>query len=248
MYRRERLIAAGLPPEAPVPRLVMSYDEGEEGWVALLFADVEGAPPVSPWRRHDLDRVLRAMTGLAGTLTPSPLAVDVATPVGDWNVIAGRQWAAIAASPPDGIDDWSLRHAEVLSRVEEHAAAASAGNTLLHLDVRSDNVVLAADNVWFVDWAHARVGAPWVDLLFFAPSVEMQGGPRPEEVLTDHPLLRGVRSAHVDAVVAAIAGFFTWQGLQPPPPGLPTVRAFQAAQGAIARRWLARCLRLPAPA
>jgi len=40
-------------------------------------------------------------------------------------------------------------------------------------------------------------------------------------------------------VVAAIAGYFTRQSLQPPPPGLPTVRAFQAAQGVVARDWLA---------
>jgi hypothetical protein len=30
--------------------------------------------------------------------------------------------------------------------------------------------------------------------------------------------------------------------LRPPPPGLPTLREFQAAQGAVARRWLAEFL------
>jgi hypothetical protein len=30
--------------------------------------------------------------------------------------------------------------------------------------------------------------------------------------------------------------------MRPPPPGIPTVRAFQAAQGAIARQWLAGLL------
>jgi len=34
-------------------------------------------------------------------------------------------------------------------------------------------------------------------------------------------------------------GDFTSQALLPPPPGLPTVRAFQAAQGQVARSWLA---------
>jgi hypothetical protein len=44
------------------------------------------------------------------------------------------------------------------------------------------------------------------------------------------------------AVVCALAGYFTARSLAPPPPGLPTVRQFQAAQAEIARRWLATML------
>ena len=43
---------------------------------------------------------------------------------------------------------------------------------------------------------------------------------------------------------AAVAGYFTQRSNGPPPPGLPTVRQFQAAQGAIARRWIAQRLGL----
>jgi hypothetical protein len=38
------------------------------------------------------------------------------------------------------------------------------------------------------------------------------------------------------------AGYFTERSLRPAPPGLPTVRLFQAAQGEVARRWLAALL------
>ncbi len=44
----------------------------------------------------------------------------------------------------------------------------------------------------------------------------------------------------VDAVLASIAGFFTHRALLPPAPGLPGLREFQAAQGEVARAWLAR--------
>ena len=67
----------------------------------------------------------------------------------------------------------------------------------------------------------------------------MQGGPPPEEVIARHPPCRSADPQAVTAAVAAIAGYFTRQSLQPPPPGLPTVRAFQAAQGVVARDWLA---------
>jgi hypothetical protein len=40
------------------------------------------------------------------------------------------------------------------------------------------------------------------------------------------------------AVIAALAGFFTYHGTLPVLPGLPTLRAFQEAQGAVARLWL----------
>lgn len=48
----------------------------------------------------------------------------------------------------------------------------------------------------------------------------------------------------VNAVLATFAGFFTFNSLQPAPPGLPTLRVFQAAQGEVARRWLAQRLGL----
>jgi len=76
-----------------------------------------------------------------------------------------------------------------------------------------------------------------------APSVTMQGGPPPDEVLG---MTRAGRAASRDAVRAAacaMAGYFTERALRPPPPGLPTLRAFQAAQGEIARHWLAGLLR-----
>ena len=90
-----------------------------------------------------------------------------------------------------------------------------------------------------VDWPAARLGAAWVDEVFFAPSVALQGGPRPAAVLRRYPPATAADPVAVTAVVAAIAGFFTDQALQPAPPGLPTVHAFQAAQGVVARQWVA---------
>jgi hypothetical protein len=91
-----------------------------------------------------------------------------------------------------------------------------------------------------VDWPHARVGASWVEAVFFAPSVTMQGDPPPEELVAQHPYGRQADSDALSAVVAAVAGFFTREGLQPAPPGLPTLRPFQASQGEVSRGWLAR--------
>lgn len=72
------------------------------------------------------------------------------------------------------------------------------------------------------------------------PALHLDGGPPPAEVFAAHPAARRADPVAVDAFVASLAGYFTRQALLPPPPGLPTVRAFQAAPGAIAREWAAQ--------
>jgi hypothetical protein len=67
----------------------------------------------------------------------------------------------------------------------------------------------------------------------------MQGGPELGELLRMSRAGRSSQRQSVAAILCALAGYFTCQALRPPPPGLPTVRTFQAAQGEVARRWLA---------
>jgi aminoglycoside phosphotransferase (APT) family kinase protein len=241
IYRREARVAASLPASAPVPRLLWTHDEGVGGWVVLAFEDVEGWNPAQPWRPAELDRVIDALVALAASLTPSPIAVGSASEVFERQVCG---WQDLRQTLPAGLDDWSRRHLDSLAALEAQAPAAVAGETLLHLDIRADNLLLTDKRVLLVDWPAAATGAAWVDLVGFAPSVTMQGGPPPEELLARHPAARAADPAAIDAAVAALAGYFTQRALQPPPPGLPTLRPFQAAQGVVAREWLARRLGL----
>jgi hypothetical protein len=88
-----------------------------------------------------------------------------------------------------------------------------------------------------LDWPWARIGAWWIDIVGMAPSVAMQGGASPEELIGRLDL-GGVPHEAIDAVVCTIAGYFVVRALEPPPPGIPTVRVFQAAQGRVAVAWL----------
>jgi hypothetical protein len=186
--------------------------------------------------------VLVALNSLSAQLTPSPLSLVEAGSVGTGIVLATGWWQRLLDALPPDLDDWSGRYVARLAEVEKGAPAASGGDTLLHLDLRADNLLLTPDRVMVVDWPHARLGAAWVDAIFLAPSVHMQGGPLPDEILEDYSGSASADPAAVTAVLAAMAGYFTWAALQPPPPGLPTLRPFQAGQGAIARAWLARRL------
>ena len=92
----------------------------------------------------------------------------------------------------------------------------------------------------FVDWPHGAVGNPAFDLIGWAPSVVLEGGPPPEELLARHDLRAQSIPTSVTVLLCAIAGFFMSHSLRPAPPGLPTLRPFQAAQGEVALAWLRR--------
>jgi hypothetical protein len=76
------------------------------------------------------------------------------------------------------------------------------------------------------------------------PSIGLDGGPQPADVVRALDPFRGVDQRAVDLVLVGLTGYFTHRGCQPDPVGLPTVRPFQRAQGEVSRRWLADRLRL----
>src|SRR5262249_45384477 len=146
------------------------------------------------------------------------------------------------------LDSWSAGHLNELAELELSWPDLLAGDTLLHADIRADNVLLANDQVLFVDWPHACIGAAVADVAFMAPSVTMRGGPwgggaRRAGAGAGRRAGGGGGRAAVGAAAGARAGYFPERAPPPPPLGLPTLRAFQAAQGEIARRWLAGLLR-----
>jgi aminoglycoside phosphotransferase (APT) family kinase protein len=237
IHRREARVMAALPTTAPAPRFHWCHDDGE--WVVLAFDDVEGSQPRIPWRSDELDRVLRLLLDLADRLTPAPPGIESAA---EQLAPVFNQWRALAAHDADAARLPPARRArlDALVALELRALDAAAGDTLAHVDIRADNILLTDTRDYIVDWPWAAVGAPWLDLVLFLPSVAMQGGPDPDEIWRAHPLARRVDDDALDAVLAGFAGFLTRQSLQPPAPGLPTIRAFQAAQAETAYDWLAR--------
>ena len=239
IYRSEARTMAALPRSAPAPGLLWSLDR--HGWVALAFEDVDGVHPALPWRPDELRRVLGMVADLAATLTPAPPGLPpIAERLSD-TLTGWRRLAAASAAGHDdlaGLDPWAVRHLRRLADLEARWPAATEGRTLLHLDLRADNLLLTPTRVVAVDWPYASVGAAWVDLALLLPSVTMQGGPDPEPTFAAHPVAAGADPEVVTATLAAFAGFLLAGARLPPPPGLPTLRAFQLGQGVVALEWL----------
>lgn len=218
LCREEARTLAILPAEVPAPRLLWTCEAGE--WVVLAIEDVEGSPPSLPWRRETLDRVVGALSALAAVRAPSslPTVVELLSP-------QFTGWRTIAGDPPPDLGPWERRHLPRLAELEASWPAYAAGDALLHLDLRADNVILGPGGaVHFVDWAHAAAGAAWVDLALLLLEVDLPAGELDEILST-----AGAPSAGVDALVCAFAGLLSEHGRRPAPPGLPTIREYQRA-------------------
>ena len=241
IHRAEARTMAALPRTAPAPRMLWSLDR--DGWVALAFEDVDGAHPTLPWRPHELARVLAMVADLTAALTPAASGLPTVAERLQDSFVGWRRLAAAHAAGDDalaGLDPWAARHLRRLADLEAGWPEATRGPTLLHADLRADNLLLTATRVVAVDWPWACVGAGWVDLLLLLPSVAMQGGPDPEATFAAHPVAAGADPEAVTANLAALAGFLVGASRLPAPPGLPTLRSFQRGQGLVALEWLRR--------
>jgi Ser/Thr protein kinase RdoA (MazF antagonist) len=120
--------------------------------------------------------------------------------------------------------------------MQAESKAILAGFELLHLDIRSDNICFVGDRVVFVDWNWACFGNSLLDVICWLPSVALEGGPTPEQIIEGEPNL-----------VALIAGFWAHRAGMPPPHPGSDVRKIQRKQLEIALPWAANLLGLPSP-
>ncbi|NAZ86240.1 protein kinase family protein [Kineococcus indalonis] len=230
LHRREGRVSAALPPSLPAPRLLGVHDDG--AWVALVLEEVDGHQPPLPWRRADVDAVLRALDALARGATPCPVPELPAAADELRDDFAGFERLAADGVPLDGMEE--------LRALARRGAAALRGDTLVHLDLRADNVLLTARGAVLVDWPHACRGPAWLDALLLLVEVERHGGHDADALLARAPTTRDADPDDLTAALAGFAAFFLDGARRPAPPGLPTVREFQRVQGEALLAWVRR--------
>lgn len=227
-YREEARKLAELPEAVPAPRLRWVLDDE---WVVVGIEHVDSRQPDRPWRNDDLDACLDALETVARELTPPPEALALGTAVDELGAFF-EHWSDVRVLRPE------LAHLDEAEHLASAYADVVAGGTVVHTDVRDDNVLIDRDGrAWLCDWNWPVVGAPWLDSLFLLI------GPRGdgldvEAVLATRPLLRDVPRNHVDCAIALVTGYFIKSAADPVPPTSPFLRDHQRWQGEVCWEWL----------
>jgi hypothetical protein len=215
-----------------LPRF-LGYDERAPQ--VLLLEDLSPARWPPPWPNGSIESVRSALEQIAGTWPPNGVpSVEIYRE----EIFSG--WKLVEQDPGPFLSyelcsrEWL---ADALPTLHEAAETAPVGGeSLLHFDVRSDNIALLDERAVLVDWNWACIGNPTLDLASWAPSLHVEGGPPPEELIPDCP----------PGFPALLAGFWAARvGLAPPPGAAPGLRDLQLAQLGVVFPWAVRALRLP---
>ena len=209
-HRIEARIAAALPATVSAPQLLASFEDDQ--WVVLLFEDIDGNAPLYPWSPSELNPVLDAISQLAqATPLPSSVFSLAHLRLGGWSELASdsSRLARLLA-----VSAWAAHNIDRLIKLEQNGLVAVQGDSLIHCDLYPHNILLTPQRVVFVDWAHARLGAPVLDVILVLTSAAADGID-PEPFLYDHRVQFGFDSDTINAVLAAHAGFLVNSGLLP---------------------------------
>ncbi|NUR07338.1 MAG: aminoglycoside phosphotransferase family protein [Nocardioidaceae bacterium] len=228
-YVAEARTLRSLPTGLPVPRLLWTHED--DLWVVLAFEYVEHANPARPWRPDELERCLDTLEVLAQTLTPPPMTAGT---FADGFADCPESWEHVRRVAPQ----WP--HLEEAAALAAGFAVATAGSTLVHTDVRDDNLMLPAHGrPMLCDWNFATEGAPWIDTVCLLLGAAGDGLDV-EEALARRPLTRNVAPEHVDSLLAMLAGYFLERRDAPVPNSSPYLRRHQSWYAEASWAWLAQ--------
>jgi len=215
-----------------MPRFIGWSDDPDAPLLAIEDLSDAHWPP--PWTTAQIDQVLAQLEAMHAVRVDLPALTDV-----DPHALDG--WSQVARDPGPflslGLASRAWLETALPALVAAEAACSAEGEALTHYDLRSDNICIASGGAMFIDWAAAARGNPALDLGFWLPSLQREGGPPPASLLPGHP-----------EVAAAVSGYFAARAGLPIIPSAPRVRIIQRAQLETALPWAIRALGLPPPA
>lgn len=236
-YREEQrklshLSADGVDIGAPPLLWHRSLEVEGDRWIILAFAHVEGRPPRRPWRPDELRLVLDRFIEVAPALSspPAELALEE---VAD-HLVGDLRPRLEHIRDRVGDSHWLDTVERLAGRAHDHLA----GSSVVHMDLRDDNVLIGTDRrVWFVDWNWPVVGAAWIDLVCLLLSARGDGHDV-DALLAGHPLTSDVDPAAVDCLLAVLLSFWMARSADEVPHGSPYLRDHQTWYAEVTRSWL----------
>lgn len=236
LHLRELALMKVLPLSVRAPRLRGWFADDE--WVALVIDDIDGHHPTANAGMKALSAVLSAFESLPVARTAAFPALANAA-----DELAGEfaGWTRLSADDAkNGLTQWVTRNFAALELLASGASEAVSGDHLVHLDCRSDNVIVdTAGTAWLIDWPWAGLGARWLDGLTFLLDLRLKGDRTDlDRVLAEHPLFAASSPDEIDCVLAGLAGAFFDKARQPAPAHMQGLRAFQYSEALAAASWL----------
>ncbi len=208
---------------------LLGWDGGD--FPILILEDLSHAGTVPPWTEEAIERVFGLLDVLARTKLPDtfrPLT-NYPEPFDGWHQIAKDRTPFLKL----GLVSAGWLDGALPALLQAEAAADLSGDSLVHTDLRSDNIFFHRNLTMLIDWNWACRGNPKFDLVSWLPSLHTEGGPPPWEITVDEPNLIAMQAGYLAHRVAT------------PPHDKESIRRLQESQLRSALPWAAKALGLP---
>ena len=247
--------------EKVAPRILA--DVSCEGWVLLALSAVESPTPSLPWTEDKLRALMATLKTLYSLFTekPShlPLVEDEAQNAtlyrGErgWGVLMSEGLLPALAShtpSPSAFEDWVMRHYPLLREMEQKASGLGGVRQVMHLDLRSDNILFEQDQrAVILDWPNICWGPLVFDLTYLVNGITSEGGPKQGELVTLIYKELGLNWSDQDWLISAanVAGYLAQAGARSEVDVMPRLRTLQRMHLMACLPWIAELAGLESP-
>jgi aminoglycoside phosphotransferase (APT) family kinase protein len=234
MIRQESAILDVLPPSVPAPRRLATVEYGP--WIAMATTWAAGATE-GPWTDASIAAVANACRTAGGHRAPGTLPL-VAARIFDFD-----GWTRVLEIGTD--DTWEAAYAEPAADVVAAWQRWTAGDALVHRDIRLDNTAVDPEggSAVLLDWAYAAAGAPWIDVAQLAADVVATGHADGQQAATDraYRLLRRL-PPEASRFVVGLAGMWCIRAATIPDTVMLSISTWRRARSVALRPLVTRLI------
>jgi len=195
-------------PSTVAPRLRWRVEA--DSWLVLGFDHISGRHADLSPASSELAEVAATVNALTEGLAHCP--ADAPRLAEHWGRLAA--WRRLSKSVQPGA--WTADHLDELVAWECRAIELADGDSLVHTDLHSYNVLVGSDGARIVDWAWSRLGAAAVDIAFLVARLVAAGHtPKAAESwANDLPVWCATTPAARTAFAVAIWGIWTYKSIE----------------------------------
>lgn len=255
--RREALVYRELPQIAAFSPKIFGTAETAD-WFFLVMEDLSDAAKAPPWTPATWSAAIARLAEFHNMrIAPPSWTDDVAKVMAEdaWKKVATdasckADLCALFANSVDAAR-WFDEALPKLIVADAEFPPRHAGSSILHLDMRSDNILFKkfGGEAVFLDWNWLHTGSGVIDMVYFATSIFEEGGPHPDLSMQRYQAAAKASFSDRDVAVCAanVAGYFALRAHLSPVADAPRLRWAQRLKLFASLDWASRLLGLPPP-